>query len=173
MSFERESRYPIPGGAASGDVNRVLIKDSCRFTSTAAIPTYVGSGTGTLTAAVNGAFPVTDGVTAVVGDRFLLRHGASGIDNGIYRFVAIGALGAKWQLIRTSDANTSAEVKSGMFVHVDIGTANIDTWWTLTTPNPIVLETTALTFTAAAATMDHGLLLGLGDSADQDRKSVV
>ena len=81
-----------------------------------------------------------DGVSVIAGDRVLVKNQSTGADNGIY----VAAAGA-WA--RSADANTSAMVTSGMAMFVSEGTANAGTNWVLTTPDPIVLGTTALTFT--------------------------
>lgn len=81
-----------------------------------------------------------DGVSVIAGDRVLVKNQTAGEENGIY-VVAAGA----WS--RSSDANTSSEVTSGMFTFVEEGTANGDEGWVLTTNNPITLGTTSLTFT--------------------------
>lgn len=81
-----------------------------------------------------------DGVAAVTGDRVLVKDQSTGANNGIY-LVASGA----WT--RTTDADTSAEVTSGMFVFVSEGTTNADTGWVLTTNDAITLGSTALVFT--------------------------
>lgn len=81
-----------------------------------------------------------DGVAVIAGDRVLVKAQTAGADNGIY----VAASGA-WA--RSTDANTSAKVTSGMSMFIEEGTANAGTNWILTTPNPIVLGTTALTFT--------------------------
>lgn len=80
-----------------------------------------------------------DGVSAIAGDRVLVKAQTAGAENGLY-VVAAGA----WT--RTADADTSAEVTSGLFVFVEEGTAAADSGWTLTTNAPIVLGTTALVF---------------------------
>lgn len=80
-----------------------------------------------------------DGVSLVAGDRVLVKNQTNGAENGIY-VVASGA----WS--RASDADSNAEVTAGLFVWVEEGTTNADTGWVLTTNNPIVLGTTALTF---------------------------
>jgi phage-related tail fiber protein len=49
-------------------------------------------------------------------------------------------------MTRATDADASAEVTAGMSVIVEEGTANADTFWYLTTNNPITLATTSLTF---------------------------
>ncbi len=83
---------------------------------------------------------VIDGVAVIVGNRVLAVGQTAGASNGIY-VVAAGA----WA--RSSDANTSAQVTSGMFTFVSEGTANASTGWVLVTPDPIVLDTTSLSFT--------------------------
>jgi hypothetical protein len=66
-------------------------------------------------------------------------------------------------LTRSADANTSAEVTSGMFVFIEQGTTNDNTGWVLTTDNPITLNTTALTFAqfsgAGTYSASNGVLL--------------
>jgi len=81
-----------------------------------------------------------DGVSVIAGDRVLVKDQTSGSQNGIY-VVAVGA----WT--RATDADSSAKVTSGMFTFVEEGTVGADTGWVLTTNSPIVLATTALTFT--------------------------
>jgi phage-related tail fiber protein len=53
--------------------------------------------------------------------------------------------GGAWT--RTTDADTSAKVTSGMFTFVEAGTTNADSGWVLTTDGTITLGTTALAFT--------------------------
>ena len=81
-----------------------------------------------------------DGVSVIAGDRVLVAGQTTGADNGIY-VVAAGA----WA--RSTDADTSAEVKSGTAMFVTEGTTYGNTQWQLTTDDPITLGTTALTFT--------------------------
>lgn len=49
-------------------------------------------------------------------------------------------------LVRSQDADTSAEVVSGIYTFVTEGTTNDNTGWMLATNNPITLNVTALTF---------------------------
>jgi phage-related tail fiber protein len=102
------------------------VKDSVRVATTANITL---SGTQTI-----------DGIAVVAGDRVLVKNQTTGSANGIY-VVAAGA----WT--RSTDANTNAKVTAGMFTFVEQGTTNADSGWVLSTPNPITLGTTALTFT--------------------------
>jgi len=93
-------------------------------------------------ALINGS--TIDGVTVATGDRVLLKDQSTGSQNGIYVVVASGAAS------RSGDADTSAKVLSGTTMFVSEGTANGGGVFTLTTPNPIVLGTTALTFSRYA-----------------------
>jgi hypothetical protein len=99
------------------------------------------------TARVAATFPLVlsgsgyaiDGVVLEDGDRVLVTEQAVASANGLY-VVAAGA----WA--RASDADTSAEVMSGFFVRVLEGDTHEDRGFVLTTPDPIVLDTTPLTF---------------------------
>jgi hypothetical protein len=101
------------------------VRESVRVATTASITL---SGTQTI-----------DGVSVVAGDRVLVKNQATGSTNGIY-VVSSSA----WT--RATDADSSAEVTPGLLVFVTSGTANGSTGWILTTPAPITLGTTALTF---------------------------
>lgn len=123
-------------------------KDAVRVATTAAL-----AGTRALnviTANANGDInvPGIDGVTSlVVGDRILLKDQALGADNGIYEITDIGSVGTPWVLTRTSDANTTPLVPSGMACMVTEGNTYEDTAFELATNPPITLNVTALTFT--------------------------
>jgi hypothetical protein len=83
-----------------------------------------------------------DGVTMASSDIVLLIGQSAGAENGLYVWS-----GASSALVRATNADTSAEVKSGLFVFVTEGTANADNGYTLITNDPITLGTTALVFT--------------------------
>jgi phage-related tail fiber protein len=83
-----------------------------------------------------------DGVTLSNGDLLLLKDQSTGSQNGLYVFNGSGSA-----LTRATNADTSAEVKAGLFVFVSEGTANGNNGYTLVTDDPITLGTTALTFT--------------------------
>jgi hypothetical protein len=95
------------------------------------------ASTGNLT--LSGAQTI-DGVSVIAGDRVLVKDQTTGADNGIY----VAAAGT-WA--RAVDADSSAEVTSGMAVTVTEGTVNGDKAYILTTNDPIVLATDALVFT--------------------------
>ena len=82
---------------------------------------------------------IIDGVQTVVGDRVLVKDQTTPTENGIY-VVAAGA----WS--RAADADTSAEVTTGMFTFISEGAVYADSGWVLTTNDAITLGSTALTF---------------------------
>lgn len=76
--------------------------------------------------------------------RILVKNQTLGATNGIY----VTAAGA-WS--RSTDADTSAEVTSGMSTVVLAGTVNANIIYSLVTPDPITLGTTALVFQGIAS----------------------
>jgi hypothetical protein len=121
-------------------------KASVRVKTSTSLPSY-SRVVNVITASANGALPTIDDVTLVATDRVLLDVGTSGSDNGIYVVTSVGSAGSKWVLTRSSDANTSAYVTTGMYVFVSEGTESANAGFSLITPDPIVLNTTSLTFT--------------------------
>jgi hypothetical protein len=107
------------------------VKASCRVATTADIAL---SGTQTI-----------DGVSVIAGNRILVKNQSTASENGIWVVSASG-----WS--RSTDADTDAEVTTGMFTFIEEGTANGDTGWVLTTNNPIIVGTTALTFAQFSGT---------------------
>ena len=126
------------GSAATDAVNRQQLdaairgldwKDSVRAASTA-----------NLTLTAPGAS--IDGVTMASGNRFLAKNQSSGQQNGIYIWN-----GAAAAATRAPDADSNAEVTSGMAVTVTEGTVHGDQVWFISTNDPITLDTTPLVFT--------------------------
>jgi len=73
------------------------------------------------------------------GDRVLVKNQSTGAENGIYD-VASGS----WT--RSRDGDRSGELTAGTMVTVEEGATLADTTWTITTDDPIVIDTTAITF---------------------------
>lgn len=89
---------------------------------------------------------VINGVTMAAGMSFIATNQTLPEENGIYDWN-----GAASAATRRSDADTDAKVTHGMFTWVagndgNSPTVNNLTGWVLSTPNPIVLDTTPLTF---------------------------
>jgi hypothetical protein len=116
-------------GVASG----LDVKDSVRAASTVNVTLSAPGAT-------------IDGVAMANGNRVLLKNQSAPGENGIW--VWNGALST---MTRAPDADSSAEVTSGLYCLVIAGT-QAGTGWILTTPDPITLGTTGLTFAQFSAT---------------------
>jgi phage-related tail fiber protein len=109
-------------------INSLDIKDACLLAALDNVDITTG---GLLT---------LQGTTLVAGDRVLLTAQTDRTENGLYA-AAVGP----W--VRSDDADTDAEVTAGMAVPVSGGDLDNRTLWLLTTRDPIVVDTTDLTFT--------------------------
>jgi hypothetical protein len=90
-----------------------------------------------------------------VGDRVLVKNQTTASANGLYLVAA-----AAWT--RTTDAATAVGL-NGMAVFIEQGTTNATTAWVLSTPPPITVGTTSLTYAQFGAgstyTAGNGLTL--------------
>jgi len=138
-------------GYVDGLVQGLDSKESVRMKTTANI----------VVAAPGNTAANFDGVVPVLGDRILLTNQTVPSENGIYVYDTNTT-----PLIRSSDATTSAQVTAGQYMFVEEGTIAGDSGWILITNNPIVLETTALTYTqfnGVGAIVDGGGLAYTGN----------
>ena len=131
-------------------------KDACRVATTAALPSYTHSS-GILTATANGAFPTTDGVTVALNDRILVKDesGANEKYNGLYSLTTVGDGSNPWVLTRTTDADEDSEVTNGLTTYILEGSTNAGFGYTLITPDPITVGTTALEFAASSSSTSY------------------
>jgi hypothetical protein len=83
-----------------------------------------------------------DGAAMNQGDRFLAKNQTDPIENGIYVYPAAAGNAA----VRSEDADEDAEVTQGLSCIVNEGNVNARRQYLLTTADPIVVDTTALTF---------------------------
>lgn len=93
-----------------------------------------------------------DGITLQAGDRILVKDQTTAAQNGIY----VAASGA-WT--RAADANTNT-LTADAALFVEEGT-QADTQWRLTTNNPLVVGTTALTFAQIGAATSYSQGAGI------------
>jgi hypothetical protein len=134
-------------------------KDPVRVATDAALPAYTQAGTGvgaTLTADAVGILTV-DGVATVLGDRVLVKDEAGSPgdpDHGIYEVSLEGTAGVAFELTRSLDNDEDDEMVANVSVGVEEGTVNDDTYWAISTNNPIVVDTTNVAWvqTSSAAT---------------------
>ena len=128
-------------------------KNSVRLATAAALPAHTGGGTDTLTASANGALSV-DGTAVVVGNRVLIKNEAAAhLEHGIWTARQVGTPnpgGTPWILDRSTDTDESDEITTELTVRVEAGATWAGTEWMLTTPMPITINVTALTFIMSA-----------------------
>ena len=109
------------------------------------------SGVGaTLTADTLREFNTLDGASVSVGQRVLIKNQTAQLQNGIYTLTNNGSAGVTaWVLTRATDAdnNPSGEMKNGDELFCSNGTVNANkSFINSTTVDPIVIGTTAITF---------------------------
>ena len=140
--------------AISGAVSGLYWKDPVRVATTQALNvTQLGN---VLTSNVNGNINTLGGIdgvtTLALNDRVLVKNPYPSTGNGIFTITDLGSGGTPFVLTRAADANTSAEVREGMACLVRQGDVHAETAWSLQTPDPITLNTTALTFAQVPTT---------------------
>jgi len=92
----------------------------------------------------SGAPSTYDGVTLAAGDRVLVAGQNTGSQNGIYVVLSLGT-GSNGTWIRAFDANEGDRISAGLQTNIGEGTYGGRNW-RLTTPDPIIIGTTELTF---------------------------
>lgn len=126
-------------------------KASVRAATTAALPavTYNNGASGvgaTLTANANGALPSQDGVSLIVGNRFLVKNQVAALQNGIYTVTDLGSGGTPFILTRATDQDGSPanEVSGGNFTFVEAGTTQSGSGWSLIWDGNVTIGTDPL-----------------------------
>ena len=86
------------------------------------------------------------GVSLALNDRVLVKDQSTGTENGIYFVNQVGnGSTVAWELTRSLDADSSADITAGLFCFVEEGDA-ADSGFVLTTNDDITLDSTALSF---------------------------
>jgi hypothetical protein len=98
---------------------------------------------------------IVDGYQLQTGDRVLVKNQSSGATNGIY-----SASTGTWGRTSDFDGSPSSEVVSGSYMFVNTGNTNIDSAWILSTPDPITIGVTPLTF--VLFTHSESIVAGVG-----------
>ena len=135
-------------GYVDGVAQGLLIKEAVHVATAAVLPNspaWTSTNAGTYTATTFGQIEI-DGELITDTQRILVKNQVDSQYNGIYEVTTQGDGSTYWVIKRSADANTSAEVKSGMFTFVQTGDTLANTGWVLTTDNPITLNTTGLAF---------------------------
>lgn len=116
-----------------GSISSLAVKAPCQAATTANVTL---SGLQTI-----------DGVSLADGDRILVKDQTSGSENGIYVVRSTG-----WE--RAKDFDGALDVRKGTLIRVTDGTANANSWWNISTDDPITIGTTAIAFAAGISDLD-------------------
>lgn len=112
-----------------------------------------GVGATLTNAGAQAAFAV-DGYTAALNDRILVKNQSAPAQNGVYTVTTLGSGSTNWVLTRSTDMDTAGsgadQMGPGDYFFVVRGTQNGGTSWIVTTPLPITIGTTPITFTQFA-----------------------
>jgi hypothetical protein len=160
-------------------------KASCAAASTANFTSSYSNGAAGVGATLtntgpNAAFS-TDGYSASLNNRILVKNQTSSFQNGIYSVTTIGNGVTPWVLTRTTDYDQPTEILPGTLIPVINGTLNAGTFWvetaTVTTigTDPIVFSqfgTSAISLplavnqggTGLATLSNHSVLVGAATS---------
>jgi len=97
---------------------------------------------------LSGGTPATvDGVNLQVGDRVLVVAQTNSAQNGVYFVETLGS-GSNGTWTRALDFNSNSNITSGIILNTTEGDTYSSKLWRLTTPDPITIGTTDLTFVA-------------------------
>ncbi len=115
--------------------------------------TFAAGGGANSLGQFTGAPTTVDGVAVAAGDRILVSQQTAGLENGIY---VVTATTSTWD--RAGDFDETTEVVDGSTVWVREGSTCADSRWTLTTNDPITVNTTALVWvqTSGAGSLTAG-----------------
>lgn len=123
-------------------------KDPVQAASTTAFTVVYANGTAGVGATLtnNGAQAAfsTDGYSASVGDRILIKDQASTLQNGIYTVTTLGSGASNWVLTRSTDMDQPSEFKFAT-VFINNGTTQQGQTWT-ETATVVTVGTDAVTF---------------------------
>jgi hypothetical protein len=148
---------------ASASAAGLSIKQPVAYATTAALSAKVVTEK---TIESTSKLEIDGAVRFAEGTRLLLKNQALPAQNGIYvvttdkAFAGTGKFGGSetfgsgsgYLLTRSSDAETTEKVKQGMYVPVTKGTTNAGSAWTLSSPDPIIIGTSAEEFSPYTAT---------------------
>jgi hypothetical protein len=114
-------------------------------------PTYSSN---VLTAGTAGTLVLNGGFVTSTSDYIFVAGQATTSQNGVYYQTRVGTASTTWRLARVPEMNSSDKVYSGMLVRIPMDYDVASTKWYLSTPDPVTLGTSNLTFSATASTSD-------------------
>ncbi len=131
------------------------------FTALPNSPTYSSNR---LTAGTAGTLLLNGSFVRSTTDYIFVAGQATTSQNGVYYQTRVGTATTTWRLERVPEMDSSEEIFSGMLVRTPMDYDYASTKWYLTTPDPIVLGTSNLSFAATEPTVDQISLATTGSN---------
>jgi hypothetical protein len=131
------------------------------FTALPNSPTYSSNR---LTAGTAGTLLLNGSFVRSTTDYIFVAGQATTSQNGVYYQTRVGTASTTWRLERVPEMDSSEEIFSGMLVRTPMDYDYASTKWYLTTPDPIVLGTSNLSFAATEPTVDQISLATTGSN---------
>jgi hypothetical protein len=122
------------------------------FTALPNSPTYSSNR---LTAGTAGTLLLNENYVTSTTDYILVAGQATTSQNGVYYQTRVGTASTTWRLERVPEMDSSEEIFSGMVVRTPMDYDYASTKWYLTTPDPIVLGTSNLSFSATQPVVEQ------------------
>jgi hypothetical protein len=129
------------------------------FTALPNSPTYSSNR---LTAGTAGTLLLNGSFVTSTTDYIFVAGQATTSQNGVYYQTRVGTATTTWRLERVPEMDSSEEIFSGMLVRTPMDYAYASTKWYLTTPDPVILGTSNLSFSATQPTVDQVSLATTG-----------
>lgn len=129
-------------GAFSPAANYGTVASLPAYTTAAGVITEVGTGA----LSVDGSSPTVGQTVLVKNESGACTSSAGTCNNGLYNVTAAGSGIAAFVLTRNSNYNSSSNVIPGIVTYIISGATLADDFWALTTPAPITVGTTGLTY---------------------------
>ena len=131
------------------------------FTALPNSPTYSSNR---LTAGTAGTLLLNGSFVRSTTDYIFVAGQATTSQNGVYYQTRVGTATTTWRLERVPEMDSSEEIFSGMLVRTPMDYDYASTKWYLTTPDPVVLGTSNLSFAATEPTVDQISLATTGSN---------
>jgi hypothetical protein len=127
----------------------LIIKDPARVATTTELSATYNALS--LTSTSNGAVTI-DSILLALNDRVVVKDQTDQTHNGIFYVAVVGSISAPWVLTRATDFDQTGKISNGDFVFISEGLTNAATGWVVTSPNPITLDVSNISFSQFSST---------------------
>ncbi len=112
-------------------------------------PTYAAD---VLTAGTAGSLIIDGQIVSSATDYILVGGQGTNLQNGVYYQSRVGTATTSWRLTRVPEMNSASGILSGTMIRIPWDTNSEYTKWYVSTPDPITVGTTGITFSPNSGT---------------------